>query len=209
MAKKQKAAAADAHGAGGEEAAPKRKMSGKKLVLFIILPLVLIVGGTATLLFSGVLGGSSAAHAETAEAEGEHGSGEHGGEAATAAPTAEHGGEAAAEGHGEGGAAGGPGGQFVELPDMLVNLNTAGGRSAVMKVALSVELAKTEDKPALEAAMPRVQDQFQSFLRQLRRDDLQGSAGMYRLKEELRARVDLAASPVKVRDVLIREMIVQ
>lgn len=204
MAKKQKAAAAPAAEGEAEGAAPKRKMSGKKLVLFIILPLILVIGGTCGVLFSGVLGGAAEAHAETeghgeAPADGEH-----------AAAGGEHG-EAAAHGddHAAAGVdAGGPS-VFFDVPDMLVNLNTAGGRSAVMKVALSLELASEDDKKAVEAVMPRVMDQFQGFLRQLRRNDLEGSAGMYRLKEELRSRVALAAAPTPVRQVLIREMVVQ
>ena len=48
-----------------------------------------------------------------------------------------------------------------------------------------------------------------SSLRELRLDDLKGSAGVLRLKEELLRRVNVAAAPYKVRDVLLKEMIVQ
>jgi flagellar protein FliL len=57
--------------------------------------------------------------------------------------------------------------------------------------------------------MPRVVDQFQSYLRELRVDDLHGSAGVLRLKEELLRRINVAAAPYPVKDVLLKEMIVQ
>ena len=40
-------------------------------------------------------------------------------------------------------------------------------------------------------------------------EDLRGSAGMYRLREELLMRVTEAAQPVRVHDVLFQEMLVQ
>ena len=57
--------------------------------------------------------------------------------------------------------------------------------------------------------MPRVVDQFQGYLRELRIDDLHGSAGVVRLKEELLRRITVAAAPFPVRDVLLKEMIIQ
>ena len=61
----------------------------------------------------------------------------------------------------------------------------------------------------LERLMPRVIDHFQVYLRELRVDDLHGSAGVYRLKEELLRRVSAAAHPVEVRDVLFKDMLIQ
>ena len=67
----------------------------------------------------------------------------------------------------------------------------------------------TEEKTGIQALMPRIVDQFQGYLRELRIDDLKGSAGVLRLKEELLRRVNVAAAPYRVRDVLLKEMIVQ
>jgi len=61
----------------------------------------------------------------------------------------------------------------------------------------------------LEAVAPRVVDQFQTFLREMRIQDLRGSAGIYRLRQELLYRVNLAAQPVKVKDVLFQEILIQ
>ena len=52
-------------------------------------------------------------------------------------------------------------------------------------------------------------DHFQVFLRELRVDDLNGSAGIYRIKEELLRRVSIAVYPVEIRDVLFKEMLIQ
>lgn len=118
--------------------------------------------------------------------------------------------EAAAEGeHGAAHAAAGPPPVFVTLPDMLVNLTAAGGERAILKLVVALEVKDAEVAAAIDPVMPRVIDNFQVFLRELRVEDLSGSAGMFRLKEELVRRVNLAVAPVEVRDVLFKEMLIQ
>lgn len=101
-------------------------------------------------------------------------------------------------------------GVFFTLPDLLVNLNSPGGhRQNFLKISVSIELSRQEDVAELEKVLPRIIDNFQIYLRELRLDDLRGSAGIYRLREELLMRISAAAAPVKVHDVLFREMLVQ
>lgn len=101
------------------------------------------------------------------------------------------------------------GGVFYELPEMLVNLNTSGRTQQFLKIRISIEIESEEAIPQVEQVMPRIVDSFQVYLRELRIEDLKGSAGLYRLREELLTRVNAAASPVRVRDVLFREMLIQ
>jgi flagellar FliL protein len=98
---------------------------------------------------------------------------------------------------------------FSDLQDILVNIQSNDGNPAYLKLAVSLELDDDAQKTAIQPLMPRVTDQFQAYLRELRLDDLKGSAGVLRLKEELLRRVNVAAAPYKVRDVLLKEMIVQ
>jgi flagellar protein FliL len=98
---------------------------------------------------------------------------------------------------------------FFDMPDLVVNIQSADGAPAYLKLAVSLELDGADEKPGLQALMPRIVDQFQSYLRELRIDDLRGSAGVMRLKEELLRRINVAAAPFSVRDVLLKEMIVQ
>lgn len=98
---------------------------------------------------------------------------------------------------------------FMDLPDILVNLNTGGGKSSYLKLKVALELEEAEAPKKIEALMPRVIDNFQVYLREMRADDLSGSAGLYRVKEELLVRVTQAVQPVKVADVLFKEMLVQ
>ena len=92
----------------------------------------------------------------------------------------------------------------------LVNLATTGDKPAYLKLSVSLELKGGDEAvKALEPVMPRVVDQFQTYLRELRVEDLSGSAGMFRLKEELLRRVNMAIEPVQIQDVLFKEMIVQ
>ncbi len=101
------------------------------------------------------------------------------------------------------------GGVFYELPELLVNLNTTGRKSSFLKIRISLEIDVPTDIPRIEQIMPRIIDNFQVYLRELRIEDLQGAAGMYRLREELLTRVSAAAAPVRVKDVLFREMLIQ
>jgi flagellar FliL protein len=187
-------------GAEGEGGAPaKKKMSGKKLVLFIILPAVLVLGGGGAAAFLLLSGNGAEQHASE---EGGHGKakGGHGaeGEVAEAVP--------------------GPGGTmishgedvvFMQLPEMLVNITGPDGRPAYLKLKLTLEAPDDATVTALGEHIPRVTDQFNGFLRELRTDDLSGSAGAYRLRLELLRRVNLTIAPMQINAVLIEEMLVQ
>jgi len=98
---------------------------------------------------------------------------------------------------------------FYDVPDIIVNIQSADGAPAYLKLSVALELGQVDAKTAIEPLMPRVIDQFQAYLRELRVDDIRGSAGVMRLKEELLRRVNLAVAPTPVRDVLLKEMIVQ
>jgi len=98
---------------------------------------------------------------------------------------------------------------YYNLPEILVNLNASGRRSSFLKMTVSLELDDAKDIPRVQAVMPRIIDNMQAYLRELRADDLRGSAGLFRLREELLARVNAAANPAKVTDVLFQEVLVQ
>lgn len=100
---------------------------------------------------------------------------------------------------------------FVDLPDVLVNLSNTGGsdRAQYLKVKIVLELPDAELVPKIQPLMPRVVDAFQTYLRELRPTDLDGSAGLYRLKEELTRRVNAVVAPSRITAVLFKEIVVQ
>ena len=100
---------------------------------------------------------------------------------------------------------------FLDMPEVLVNLSTAGGseRTQYLKVKVVLELPDPEMSMQIQPVMPRLMDTFQTYLRELRPTDLDGSAGLYRLKEELTRRVNAAIAPNKVSAVLFKEIVVQ
>jgi flagellar FliL protein len=99
---------------------------------------------------------------------------------------------------------------FFKVPDIVVNLNNTGRSSpSFLKISILIEVAHPEDMPAIEKVMPRIIDNFQVYLRELRLADLRGPSGIDRLREELLLRVGIAARPVQVKDVLFREMLIQ
>lgn len=98
---------------------------------------------------------------------------------------------------------------FVDLPEMIANLNATSRRPTYVKVVARLEVAKPEDAERVKATMPRLMDLFQTYLREMRPEELRGSAGTHRLREELIARASIAAAPTRVVDVLFSELIVQ
>jgi flagellar FliL protein len=98
---------------------------------------------------------------------------------------------------------------YSDIPDLIVNIQSADGAQVYLKLSLSLELYSAEEKAGIQVLIPRIIDQFQGYLRELRTDDLKGSAGIMRVKEELLRRTNVAAAPYKVRDVLLKEMIIQ
>jgi flagellar FliL protein len=99
---------------------------------------------------------------------------------------------------------------FVDLPEILVNLSNPGTeRTQYLKVKVVLELSEPKMIDQITPIMPRVMDAFQTYLRELRPTDLDGSAGLYRLKEELTRRVNVAIAPGRINAVLFKEIIVQ
>jgi flagellar protein FliL len=100
---------------------------------------------------------------------------------------------------------------FLDMPEVLVNLSTAGGteRTQYLKVKVVLELPDQEMSAQIQPVMPRLMDTFQTYLRELRPTDLDGSAGLYRLKEELTRRVNAAIAPSHINAVLFKEIVVQ
>ncbi len=97
---------------------------------------------------------------------------------------------------------------YIDPPEMIANLNGT-RKPAYIKLDARVEVPKPEDVDKVKAAMPRLQDIFQTYLREMRPEELRGSAGTYRLREELLVRANTAVAPAKVSDVLFTQMLVQ
>ena len=152
----------------------------KKLILFIVLPLLLLIGGgVGVAVMLGLFSSEPPANVDEEQTQVEE----------VVAPTVQT--------------------TFFEIPDLIVNLNTSGRKSVFLKIKISLEIADPADIDTVNQLLPRIVDNFQVYLRELRVQDLQGSAGMYRLHEELLRRVNIAVRPAKVKDVLFKEMLVQ
>jgi flagellar FliL protein len=100
---------------------------------------------------------------------------------------------------------------FMDMPEVLVNLSNTGAteRTQYLKVKVVLELPDQEMTGQIQPVMPRLMDTFQTYLRELRPTDLDGSAGLYRLKEELTRRVNAAIAPSRINAVLFKEIVIQ
>ena len=189
--------------AGG--VAPPSGKGRRKLVLLAVP--VLLAGVLGGLWFTGVLPsllgiGRTGAHGEARSGEVKEGGAKEGG--------ARHAESKAGEGHGtpgKGGEAGGP--SFVELPEIVANLNAGARKPVYVKLQVRLEMSRAGDEAAVKAVMPRLLDLFQTYLREMRPEELRGSAGSYRLREELTGRANIALAPIRVLNVLFTEMLIQ
>ena len=98
---------------------------------------------------------------------------------------------------------------FFDMPEIVANMNATGRRASYIRLRSKLELSKPEDAAAVQAAMPRLLDLYATYLREMRPEELRGSAGTQRLREELIARASLAAAPARVTDVLFTEILLQ
>jgi flagellar FliL protein len=185
-----------AEGAEGE--APAKKKLPLKMIIIAGAAAVIVLGGGGTAAFM-FLGPKPDAAAE----KGEHGKDKKKDKKK----------EEKKEGkEGEKGAAvvreGPDGVVFYTLPDVVVNMQTADGRPTFLKLKLTLELPDEGAVEELDPAMPRLQDMFQTFLRELRPEDLSGSQGSYQLRMEILRRVNLVIAPSRANAVLIEEMLI-
>jgi flagellar FliL protein len=103
----------------------------------------------------------------------------------------------------------GPGGVvYYTMPDLVANIQTPDGRPSYLKLKVAFELPNADMADEIEPNTPRLNDMFQTFLRELRPEDLSGSAGSYQLRMEIQRRVNLVIAPAKVNSVLIQEMLI-
>ncbi|MDR3494658.1 MAG: flagellar basal body-associated FliL family protein [Ancalomicrobiaceae bacterium] len=98
---------------------------------------------------------------------------------------------------------------FVDLPEIVVNLSSVDQRASFLKLKIALEVSQKETVDKIQPVMPRVLDAFQVYLRELRTTDLDGSAGLFRVKEELQRRVNIAIYPAHIDQVLFREILLQ
>ncbi len=191
MSKAPKAAAPKPTESSESGTQGKGSKGGKKKLLLMLVPVGLIAIG-AGLWFTGILppllglGKDDAAKTQAA--------GAHAAPPGDAAPGAEASAKVPV---------------FVDIPDVVANLNAGQRKTSFIKLKARLELARPEDQAVVTAAMPRLQDLFTTYLREVRPEELRGSVGTYRLREELTARANIAVSPAHVVDVLFTEMLVQ
>ncbi|MEO8756477.1 MAG: flagellar basal body-associated FliL family protein [Devosia sp.] len=99
---------------------------------------------------------------------------------------------------------------IFNLPSMTVNLNDDGAAGdSFLKLTVALEVANEGVMKEIQPRMAKVVDAFQVYLRELRKSDLEGSEGIYRLKEELRRRVNVAIFPAQIDGILFKEILVQ
>jgi flagellar protein FliL len=166
--------------------APAKKSKKKLLIIGAAAGVLLLGGGGGAFL---MFGGSSA-QAETAE-DGGHGE-------AAASSEGGHGG-----GEGEGAEA------FVDVPPMVVNLRSPDGAARFLKVHFMLVPGPKGNAEVLKEKLPLILDSYQPFLRELRPEDLAGSAAVFRIKEELLVRATQTAGTGMVKDILIQDLVQQ
>lgn len=166
---------------GDDESDDENSEGSSKTLIIIIVLLLVLIGGGAGLYFSGFLDSYIGEKVEE-HAEGEE---EYDADALVGDPV------------------------FVQMNDILVNLNSPKNRRQHLKLSVHLELKRQEDEEAVIKLMPRIIDKVRGYLSELRVQDVRGSMGMARLRTELKARVNLAIHPIEIRNILFQEIIIQ
>lgn len=164
------------------------KISGKKIAILAALLILIALGVAAAVFFSGVLDDLTAATAEQPPAA-----------AQTQATTS----DAPVNVEASGPVA------FLDLPEVVVNLNAQGNRKSFLKLKLAVELRSAEQEAYMKSRVPRIMDSIQVYLRELTPDGLRGSAGLTKMRANLEARINAAVAPQAIGGVLFQEVLVQ
>jgi flagellar protein FliL len=193
MAGAATAKGAEKDAAAGEEDAGGKPRGGRKKLLLIAVPVLLLAlggGFYASGLLDGLLGKGGGTPGEVAQAAS-------GDPAAPRPPSRPP--------------------VFMDMPEIVANLNTGGRRASYVKLRSKLEIGRAEDAAPIQAAMPRLLDLFTTYLREMRPEELRGSAGTARLREELLARASVALATAvppgqpqpRVTDVLFVEILQQ
>lgn len=153
----------------------------KKKMLLLLIPIFLVVGTVIGLYFSGIADSFLTVNrSEEKEAD------------------------SAEKKEGDGSAV------FFDVPEILVNLSVRQGQKPIyFKIRVALEMASAADAEQADKMLPRIVDSLQFYLREMRLEEIQGSVGTYRLKEEIQNRLNRILSPVKVNDVLFKEILIQ
>lgn len=167
--------------AENENPAPAPAVAPKKKILLLLLPIFLVVGTVIGLYFSGM---ADSFLTEGQSKEKKVDSVENQAEVATVF--------------------------FFDVPELLVNLSVQSGQRPIyFKIRVALELGSAADMEQAEKLLPRIVDSLQFYLREMRLEEIQGSIGTYRLKEEIHSRLNRILAPVKVNDVLFKEILIQ
>lgn len=164
----------------GAVPAKKSRFNKKMIIIGGAVVLLLIIGGVLAAMFL-----------FKGEAKGEE------------AAAGEHAAAPAEGGHGEAGAT------YIDAPAMVVNLRGADGTARFLKIRFTLVPESAGKVEEIKAKLPAVVDAFQPFLRELRPEDLAGSAAVFRIKEEMLVRANGALGPGEIKDILIQDLIQQ
>lgn len=99
--------------------------------------------------------------------------------------------------------------KYYDMPEMLINLQADSGQVRYLKLLVSVEYEAGIDPAVVISAQTQIEDLFQTYLRELTPTELQGSMGVFRLREELLKRINLIISPEKINGILFKKIVVQ
>lgn len=98
---------------------------------------------------------------------------------------------------------------FTSLPEILLNLRSSDGRHVFLKVTFVIESSSPKIGEKIDKIKPMIIDQYQTYLRELDIDDLNGSAGVERMRQELISRTNSLLTPEKINNVLFKEFLIQ
>lgn len=98
----------------------------------------------------------------------------------------------------------------VDLPPMYITMLDRQGRKFQLGVRMRIVLKSAVDAERVQAKLPVVQDIMNTYLRELRLEDLRDRrVGLSRLRQAMLVQFNVELAPIEVKDLLFQDINVQ
>ena len=99
---------------------------------------------------------------------------------------------------------------FIPMDEITVNLRQGVENTpSWLKIKVTLEVHGKSNEEVVKNMLPKIVDIFQTYLKELRKSDLDGSFGIYKIKDEMMLRINTILYPAKIEGILFQDFMMQ
>jgi flagellar FliL protein len=99
---------------------------------------------------------------------------------------------------------------FIPMEEITVNLRQGvENNTSWLKIRVTLEVHGKSNGELVKNMLPKIVDIFQTYLKELRKSDLDGSFGIYKIKDEMMLRINTILYPAKIEGILFQDFMMQ